>query len=112
MDRKTAVLEQKETDLAKRSELVEARLDEIEQIKARELDKMETIAGLTAEDAKQLLLNRLDEQLTHEKAMHIAAFETQTKDECDTMARRPWRAVPPTIPAKPRYPWCRCPVTK
>ena len=48
---------------------------------------METIAGLTAEDAKQLLLNRLDEQLTHEKAMHIAAFETQTKDECDTMAR-------------------------
>ena len=87
MDRKTAGLEQKETDLAKRSELVEARLDEIEQIKARELDKMETIAGLTAEDAKQLLLNRLDEQLTHEKAMHIAAFETQTKDECDTMAR-------------------------
>ena len=87
MERKTAVLEQKETDLAKRSELVEARLDEIEQIKARELDKMETIAGLTAEDAKQLLLNRLDEQLTHEKAMHIAAFETQTKDECDTMAR-------------------------
>lgn len=87
MDRKTAVLEQKETDLAKRSELVEARLDEIEQIKARELDKMETIASLTAEDAKQLLLNRLDEQLTHEKAMHIAAFETQTKDECDTMAR-------------------------
>lgn len=87
MDRKTAVLEQKETDLAKRSELVEARLDEIEQIKARELDKIETIAGLTAEDAKQLLLNRLDEQLTHEKAMHIAAFETQTKDECDTMAR-------------------------
>ena len=87
MDRKTAVLEQKETDLAKRSELVEARLDEIEQIKARELDKMETIAGLTAEDAKQLLLNRLDEQLTHEKAMHIAAFETQPKDECDTMAR-------------------------
>ena len=87
MDRKTAVLEEKETDLAKRSELVEARLDEIEQIKARELDKMETIAGLTAEDAKQLLLNRLDEQLTHEKAMHIAAFETQTKDECDTMAR-------------------------
>ena len=87
MDRTTAVLEQKETDLAKRSELVEARLDEIEQIKARELDKMETIAGLTAEDAKQLLLNRLDEQLTHEKAMHIAAFETQTKDECDTMAR-------------------------
>ena len=87
MDRKTAVLEQKETDLAKRSELVEARLDEIEQTKARELDKMETIAGLTAEDAKQLLLNRLDEQLTHEKAMHIAAFETQTKDECDTMAR-------------------------
>ena len=87
LDRKTAALEQKEVNLAKRSELAEARLAEIEQLKLREQDKLETIAGLSAEDAKQLLLTRLDEQLTHEKAMHIAAFETQTKDECDTMAR-------------------------
>ena len=87
IDRKTAAIEQKEDDLRQRSELVEARLSEVEQIRVRQLEKLETIAGLSSEDAKQLLLNRLDEQLSHEKAMHIAAYEAQTKDEAETMAR-------------------------
>ncbi len=87
LDRKTAALEQKEKDLAERTKTADERLAEIEQLKAQELDKMETIAGLTTEDAKQLLLDRLDEQLTHEKAMHVASFEAQTRDECDTIAR-------------------------
>ena len=87
MDRKVSALEDKEEDLRKRSELAEARLAEIEQIKARELEKMEVIAQLSTEDAKQLLLNRVDEQLTHEKAMHIAQFEINFKDQAETLAR-------------------------
>ncbi|MEG1406932.1 MAG: ribonuclease Y, partial [Ruthenibacterium sp.] len=87
IDRKTAVLEEKEEDLRRRSELAEARLAEIEQMKVRQLEKLETIAGLTADEAKNLLLTRLDEQLTHEKAMHIASFETNLKDQADDMAR-------------------------
>ncbi len=51
------------------------------------MEKLETIAGLTQEDAKHLLLNRLDQELTHEKAMRISAYESNLKDECDTMAR-------------------------
>lgn len=87
IDRRSQNLEQKETDLKKRTELVEARLDELEQMKARQLEKLETIAALSQEDAKHLLLSRVDEQLVHEKAMRMAAFETQTKDEADQMAR-------------------------
>ncbi len=87
IDRKTAAIEQKEEDLRKRTELANARLAEVEQIRVRQLERLEAIAGLSSEDAKQLLLNRLDEQLAHEKAMHIAAYEAQTKDEADTMAR-------------------------
>lgn len=87
IDRKTAVMEEKEEDLRKRAELAEARLAEIEQMKTRQVEKLEAIAALTQEDAKQLLLARVDEQLTHEKAMHIAAYETNLKDQADTMAR-------------------------
>lgn len=86
LDRKMTALEDKEKDVHKRTELVEARLDEIEQIKVRQLEKMEAIAALSQEDAKQLLLARLDEQLAHEKAMHIASYETNLKDQADTMA--------------------------
>ena len=88
LDRKTAALEKKEEDLKSRSQLVEARLDEVEQIKARQLDKLETIAGMTQEDAKQVLLAKLDEELVHEKAMRVAAYETNLKDEAENMARK------------------------
>ena len=87
LDKKVSAMEQKEEDLRKRQELAEARLSEVEQLRLREMEKLETIAGLSTEDAKQLLLSKLDEQLAHEKAMHIAAYETQTKDEAETMAR-------------------------
>ncbi|MEG0339723.1 MAG: ribonuclease Y [Oscillospiraceae bacterium] len=87
VDKKTTILEKKEEDLKKRAELAEARLGEIEQMKQRELEKLETISALTPEDAKKILLDKVDEQLTHEKALRISAFETQTKDEADSMAR-------------------------
>ncbi len=87
LEKKTSVLEKKEEDMKNRSALIEARLDELEQLKLRQIEKLETIAALTQEDAKQLLLNRLDEELTHEKAMRISAYETNLKDQCDTMAR-------------------------
>ena len=87
LDKRTATIERKEEDLKKRSETVEARLDELEQLKLRQTEKLETIAGMTQEDARAVLLNRLDEELTHEKAMRISAYQANLKDECDNMAR-------------------------
>ena len=87
IDKKTTAIEDKEEEIRKRGELAEARLAEIEQMKAREIDKLETIAALSQEDAKALLLSQLDEQLTHEKAMHIASYETDLKDRAEEMAR-------------------------
>ena len=87
LDKRTATLERKEDDLKKRTELVEARLDELEQLKLRQTEKLETIAGMSQEDARAVLLQRLDEELTHEKAMRISAYQANLKDECDNMAR-------------------------
>ena len=87
LDKKTAQLERREEEVKARAEQVEARLAEAEELKAQQAQKLETIAGLTAEDAKQLLLTRLDGELTHEKAMRISAYEAGLKDEMDSMAR-------------------------
>ena len=87
LDKKTAQLERWEEEVKARAEQVEARLAEAEELKAQQAQKLETIAGLTAEDAKQLLLTRLDGELTHEKAMRISAYEAGLKDEMDNMAR-------------------------
>ena len=80
-------LEQKEEEQKKRAELVEARLAEIEQMRERETEKLEHISGLSEEAAKEMLLSRLDEELVHEKALKISAFETQTKEDCDKLAQ-------------------------
>ncbi len=87
LDKKIATQEKKEEDLKQRAELLEARLAEIEQIKERQLSKLEQIAGMSTEAAKNLLLQQIDENLTHEKAVKIAAYDTQCKEDCDRLAR-------------------------
>ena len=87
LDKRTAAVERKEEDLKKRAELVEARLDELEQLKLRQTEKLETIAAMTQEDARAVLLKQIDDELTHEKAMRVAAFQANMKDECDSLAR-------------------------
>ncbi|MGN0975193.1 MAG: ribonuclease Y [Gemmiger sp.] len=87
LDKRSTALEKKEDDLKKRTELVEARLDELEQLKLRQTEKLETIAALSQDDARAILLKQVDDELTHEKAMRIAAYETNMKDQCDSIAR-------------------------
>ena len=87
LDKRTAQMERKEEDLKRRSETVEARLDELEQLKLRQTEKLETIAAMTQEDARAVLLKNIDDELTHEKAMKISAYQANMKDECDNLAR-------------------------
>ena len=87
LDKRTAQMERKEEDLKRRSETVEARLDELEQLKLRQTEKLETIATMSKEDARAVLLKQVDDELTHEKAMKISAYQANMKDECDNLAR-------------------------
>lgn len=48
---------------------------------------LEKVSGYTKEQAKAVLLQNLDEELTHEKAVKIMDYEQRTKDEADNLAR-------------------------
>ena len=87
LDKRTAQMERKEEDLKHRTETVTARLDELEQLKLRQTEKLETIAVMSKEDARAGLLKQVDDELTHEKAMKISAYQANMKDECDNLAR-------------------------
>ena len=56
-------------------------------IRAKEMERLETLAGLSQEDAREVLLHKVDEELTHEKAVRVAAYETDLKENCDNIAR-------------------------
>ena len=87
LDRKTDNLEKKEEKLAEREKEIDARIEECNQLKRSQLEMLEKISGLSKEQAKANLLQMLEGELSHEKALKIAEFEQQTKDESEKLAR-------------------------
>ncbi len=87
LDRKTDNLEAKEEKLAARTKEIDAKLEECDRIKQSQLDLLEKISGFTKEQAKTHLLEMLDGELTHEKAVKIMEFEQQSKEDSDMIAK-------------------------
>ena len=87
LDKKTEAFERKEEELAKKLAKVtetQAKADEL--VKAQSA-KLEEISGLTQEQAKQYLLQSVEEEVRHEAAMKIKEIEAQLKDEAESTAR-------------------------
>ena len=87
LDKKMDQLERKEDNVNKKLKDVDNRLLEVEQVKKSQFEMLERISGYTQEQAKTFLLQKLDDELDHEKATKIMDFEQQLKDESDKRAR-------------------------
>lgn len=87
LDRKNDNLERKEEQLQNKIREAEDRLKEAETLKKSEMDMLERISELTREQAKEYMLNMLEDDLVHEKALKVTSYEQQIKDECDEKAR-------------------------
>ena len=87
IDRKVENLENKENKIAEKAKVVDERLAEAEKLKKSQFDMLEKISGYTAEQAKSQLLDLLDGELQHEKALKISEYHQKFKDEAETYAR-------------------------
>ncbi len=87
LDRKMDNLEKKEEKLNEKLRLADEKLEEAEIIKRSQIDNLERISGLTAEEAKNQLLASLEDDLAYEKSQRILNYEQQIKNECDEKAR-------------------------
>jgi ribonuclease Y len=87
LDKKTENLEKKEEALAEKIKLADQKLEEVEMLKRSQLEMLEKISGYSKEQAKAMLMQELDDSLTHEKALKILDFEQRTRDESDNLAR-------------------------
>lgn len=87
LDRKIDNLESKEEKLTQKAKEIDEKLLECDQLKKGQLEMLEKISGLSKEQAKAQLLEMLDGELTHEKAVKIKEYESRIKDESDTVAR-------------------------
>ena len=87
LDKKIDNLEAKEEKLAQRAKEIDARIEECDRLKQSQMDLLEKISGFTREQAKAHLLQLLDDELVHQKAVKIMEHEQHTKDECDRIAK-------------------------
>lgn len=87
LDKKSDNIEKKEEALSQKLKEVEERLQEAESIKRSQFEMLEKVSGYTREQAKTVLLQNLDEELVHEKAVKIMDYQQRTKDEADLLAR-------------------------
>ncbi|MBR5501553.1 MAG: DUF3552 domain-containing protein, partial [Oscillospiraceae bacterium] len=87
LDRKQEQFEAEEARQKKRGETLENRLAEAEQLKTEQMEALQRISGFTRDQAKDVLLEKVDEELSREKAVKINAYEQQLADESEQLAR-------------------------
>ena len=87
LDRKTDSIEKKEEKLQSRLAAAERTRDEVEQLKASQLEKLEQLSGLTADEAKAYLIDQLADAVTHEQAVKLKEIQAKYKEEAETYAR-------------------------
>ncbi len=88
LDKKIDMIEKKEESLSSKHKAADEKLAEADRIKKSQLDMLEKISEFTKEQAKEHLLNSLESELVHEKAVKIQSYEAQLKEECESKARQ------------------------
>ena len=87
LDKKIDSIEKKEETLQAKLQEADTIREEVEAVKTKQIEELERISGLTREQAKEYILQALDDDLTHEKAVKVSAYEQQVKEECEEKAR-------------------------
>jgi ribonucrease Y len=80
LDRRLQALEDRERNLAKQTE-------ELKQAKRVQRRELERISGLTAPQAKQLLLAEVDQEARHQAGVRLRQIEEETRHEAERRAR-------------------------
>lgn len=87
LDRKNDNFEKKNELLDQKLKKAEETLNDAEAVKKSQMDVLEKISEFTKEQAKEYILSKLENDLIHEKAVKISAYEQQLKDDCQDKAR-------------------------
>lgn len=87
LDKKTESLEKKDETLTKKLKETTELNEQIEKVKKEQLETLEKIAGMTAKEATDTLISRIESEIKHEHAQKIVELEAQFKEDADRKAR-------------------------
>ena len=87
LDKKLQALENKETVLNDKLKKIEKKEENVEAIKVQQLEKLESISGITSDQAKEIILTNAEREVRREMSIMIKEIESQAKDEADKKSR-------------------------
>ncbi len=87
LDKREAMLEKKEDSLASRQQQIEEMESKVEEMVRNQQVELERISGLTREDARQIIIERVENELSHELALMVKETENRAKEEADKKAK-------------------------
>ena len=87
LEKKLENLERKEENLNRKIKENEDKVVEIEKIKAEQIEKLQQISGLTAEEAKKEIVDKRVDEARFEAAQKVIEIKNQAKEEAEETAR-------------------------
>lgn len=87
LDKKVESYERKEEILRTKIKEQEDLMAKAEEIRQQQLTKLEAIAGLSREEAKEELVRQIEDDAKHEAVMKIVEIESQLKEDAERKAR-------------------------
>ena len=87
IERRAHNLERREKNLSQKEKLADDIQSEIDELKTKELEKLEEIANLSSSDAKDLLVSQAEEEIQYELARLYRDMEEASKAEANDRAR-------------------------
>ncbi|MCR5006779.1 MAG: ribonuclease Y [Clostridiales bacterium] len=87
LDRKNEQLERKDNQMNRKLEEIERKNQEISQIHEKKIAELEKISGLTTDQAKEVLIRSIEDDVKHDVAVMIKENETRAKEESTKKAR-------------------------
>lgn len=85
--RREGVLEERERQLAEKQKLVDEKLGQLELLRKDLVEKLEKAANMPADDAKKILLEQIDKDLSSEISKKVKEAEDEVKLQADDKAR-------------------------
>ncbi|WP_044893698.1 ribonuclease Y [Bacillus alveayuensis] len=87
LNKRETLLEKKEDSLNERQQHIEQMESKVEELVQKEQAELERISSLSREEARQIILERVEKELSHEIALMIKEAETRAKEEADKKAK-------------------------
>ena len=87
LDKKSDTLDRKNEELSRHLESVQKKENELQRIKDEQVEKLEQIASMTRDEAREMLVNSIEAEAQHDAAVKVREINQRLKDESEQTAR-------------------------